>query len=61
MKSKMNYDTMATINRRNHMIKYRTGGWGKNRIEALEVEKETGNSVWIKVRSTKDAGLRMED
>jgi len=32
------------------MEKYRTGGWGKNLIEQVEVEKETEASVWIKGR-----------
>jgi hypothetical protein len=32
------------------MKKYRTGGWGKNLIEEIEVEKETEYSVWIKGR-----------
>jgi hypothetical protein len=31
----------------NDMIKYRTGGWGKNLIESVEVEKETEASIWI--------------
>jgi hypothetical protein len=35
------------------MIKYRTGGWGKNLIEVVEVEKETVNSVWLKGSSTR--------
>jgi len=30
------------------MIKYRTGGYGKNLIEAIEVEKETEKCVWLK-------------
>ena len=30
------------------MIKYVTGGWGNNLIKAVEVEKETDVSVWVK-------------
>jgi hypothetical protein len=32
------------------MEKYRTGGWGKNLIERVAVEKETESSVWINGR-----------
>jgi len=30
------------------MIKYRTGGYGKNLIEEVECERETEKSVWAK-------------
>jgi hypothetical protein len=30
------------------MKKYRTGGWGKELIEEVEVERETEQCVWIK-------------
>jgi len=29
------------------MIKFRTGGFGKNLIEDIEVERETEKSVWV--------------
>ena len=32
------------------MIKFRTGGFGKNLIEEIEVERETDSSVWINGR-----------
>ena len=39
------------------MKKYKTGGWGQDLIEAVEVEKETDKSVWIDGnRSAKRSG-----
>lgn len=29
------------------MIKYRTGSWGREPIEAVEVERETDKCVWV--------------
>lgn len=29
------------------MIKYRTGYWGRSKIEAIEIEKETEKCVWV--------------
>lgn len=32
------------------MIKYRTGGFGVNLIETVDVERETEHSIWINGR-----------
>lgn len=29
------------------MIKYRTGSWGREPIETIEIERETDKCVWI--------------
>ena len=36
------------------MKKYRNGGYGRNPIEEIEIERETATSVWIKVSNGKD-------
>lgn len=40
------------------MIKWRTGGYGKNLIERVEIEKETKKTVWV--RSTWYGGTKTE-